>query len=171
MKSPSGVMDAQTLETNLEAVLRNARPTLRDVRDALVDYFAAVATPFIEKGLAHTHPDADPALVRRLLVARLSTLWNDLGAPWDAPTVEALARFRERIDRYACVRDELPWRRSQRLLDELLLQVAVEERVRALRARAPVRRLKVIEGGGEVTEPRGQLRLVREGESESAASG
>lgn len=160
-------MDAQALQTNLETLLRNSQPTTRQLRDVLVDYYAAVVTPFLRKGLAHTHPEADDALVRRLLIARLTTLWNDLGSPWEQPGLEALARFRERIDRYACVRNEPPWQRVRQLIDELILQVAIEERVRATKTRAPVRRLRVIVGGGEVSEPRGCLKLVRAAESEA----
>lgn len=155
-------MDLRELEVTLEAALAVSRPTTRDVRDALVDYYAAVARPFIERGLQHTHPEADDALIRRIMMMRLGRLWGDLGSAWEKPTLEDLSRLRARIDKYACVKDDAPLLKARRLLDDLMLSAAVSERLRSVKARKPMRRLKLIEGGGEISEPRGQLRIVRE---------
>ena len=159
-------MDMRELEITLEAALAVTRPTPRDVRDALVDYYATVARPFILKGLAHTQPNADEPVVRRMLMLRLGTLWNDLGSPWDNPSLEDLRLFRERIDRYACVRENEQLLKTRRLIDDLMLAAAVSERVRTLK-QGHMPKLELIDGGGEVSEPRGQLRLVRDEEAKT----
>jgi hypothetical protein len=153
-------MDYRELEITLEAALAVTRPSPRDVRDALVDYYATVARPFIEKGLSHTQPTADESVVRRMLMLRLGTLWNDLGSPWDSPSMDDLRVFRERIDRYACVREDERLLKTRRLIDDLMLAAAVSERVRALRQGKAVPKLELIQGGGEVSPPRGQLHVV-----------
>jgi hypothetical protein len=153
-------MDFRELEITLEAALAVTRPSPRDVRDALVDYYATVARPFIQKGLSHTQPLADESVIRRMLMLRLGTLWNDLGSPWDNPSLEDLRVFRERIDRYACVRDDERLLKTRRLIDDLMLAAAVSERVRALKAGRASPKLEVIDGGGELSPPRGQLRIV-----------
>jgi hypothetical protein len=155
-------MDLHDLEITLEAALAVSRPTPRDVRDALVDYYAVVARPFIQKGLSHTHPEAAEPMVRRLLMLRLSTLWHDLPSPWETPTLADLRLFRERIDRYACVREDEKFLKTRRLMDDIMLAASVGERVRQMKAgRAPAMKLRVIEGGGEISQPRGALRVVR----------
>lgn len=158
-------MDLRELELTIEATLATNRPRARDLRDVLVDYFLAVGRPFMEKGLEHTHPDADERLVRRLLLVRLGSLWRDLGTRWDDPSVADLAVFRRRIDAYACVRpDDESLARARRLIDSLQLAVTVTERLLGLTRPAPARRLMLIDGGGERTEPRGRLELVRPAE-------
>jgi hypothetical protein len=143
-------MDLHDLEITLEAALAVSRPTPRDVRDALVDYYAVVARPFIQKGLSHTHPEAAEPMVRRLLM------------PWETPTLADLRLFRERIDRYACVREDEKFLKTRRLMDDIMLAASVGERVRQMKAgRAPAMKLRVIEGGGEISQPRGALRVVR----------
>jgi len=158
-------MDVNELETTLEAALAVTRPNPRDVRDALVDYYAVVARPFIQKGLSHSQPDANETIVRRLMMLRLGTLWNDLESPWDNPTLEDLKIFRERIERYACVKpDDEKMLKARRLIDDLMLAAAVSERIRSMKTGKPVLpQLEVIEGGGEISAPRGQLRLVPPG--------
>lgn len=153
-------MDLTQLEISLEAALSNRRPSPRDVRDALVDYYAAVTRPFIERGLAHTHPKADDGIVRRLLMLRLASLWKDAESPWSAPTLTDLEAFRLRIERYACVAEDERLAKSRRLLDDLMLAAKVGARLGAARQRA-LRRLRVIPGGGEASSPRGTLHLVR----------
>lgn len=154
-------MEIRDLETTLEAALAVTRPTARDVRDALVDYFATVARPFVLRGLSYTEPAADDATIRRLLMLRLGTLWHDLPSSWDQPTLQDLGRFRERIEQYACVKENPALGRSRRLLDDLMLAATVSERLETLKARRTMRRLEVFDGGCEVSPPRGQLRLVR----------
>lgn len=162
-------MEATDLEKVLQATLAVQRPTSRDVRDALVDYFVVAAGPFIQRGLAFSQPDADLATLRRLYEFRLRHLWRGLGSRFEEPALADLAQFRQRIDRYACVSAGTErLLRVRRLLDELMLSVVVRERLEAVRRRDPVRKLKPIEGGGETTAPRGQLRLVRETEPEPA---
>lgn len=154
-------MDVRDLEISLEATLAVTWPSTKDVRDALVDYFVVVARPFVLRGLAHSEPAADEATVRRILNARLGTLWRNLGSRWEEPSVDDLARFRERIEHYACVRrDDPTLQRARRLLDDLLLAAAVSERLRAVRQRTGQRRLRVIAGGGQRTAPRKLLKLV-----------
>jgi len=151
-------MDAKELEVVLEAALALRHPTKKDLRDALVDYFVAAATPFIRRGLAHTEPDADEATVSRLVMARLNTLWQDVSPLRGEPSLEGLARFRQRIDRYACAAENPALERPRRLLDELLVATAVSERLRSPAARAA--RLRLIRGEGGGGAPRGVLRLV-----------
>jgi hypothetical protein len=154
-------MDVRELEITIEATLAASRPTTRDLRDALVDYFVLVTRPFIEKGLAHTHPDADEGLIRRLLLSRLSALWRGLPSKWEAPRIEDLLAFRLRIERYACVRPDERMERARRLLDDLALAATIADKLRNVKQKSPVRKLKLISGGGEVTEPRGRLAIVR----------
>jgi hypothetical protein len=154
------VMDLRPLEATLESLRLAGRPTPRGIRDALVDYYATVARPYILKGLRHTQPDADDALVHRLLLLRIGTLWNDLPSTWESPTIEDLRTFRRRIDEYACVPDDPRFAKVRRLLDEVMLTAAVTARLELARARQPVRRFSLIRGGGVRTAPRGRLRLV-----------
>ena len=154
-------MDLQELEVTLEAALAVTRPTARDVRDALVDYYAAVARPFLLRGLIHSNPEPDEQLVRRLLMLRLGVLWNDLGSAWDTPALEDLRIFRRRIDQYACAGTDERYDKARRLIDQLVIAAAIGEHVKLVRARPPIRRFTLIRGGGRVTEPRGQLKLVQ----------
>lgn len=159
-------MEMQELEVTLEATLAVARPTLRDVRDALVDYYSTVARPFIAKGLLHTQPEADEPLIRRLLLTRLTTLWGDLPSPWEDPSMDDLRVFRRRIDEYACVRDRDQLQRIRRLLDEIVLAASLGAALRK-DPKDPHRGLQVIQGGGEQTPPRGELHLVQPLEPEA----
>jgi len=153
-------MDVPELEITLEAALAVTRPTARDVRDALVDYYTAVARPFILRGLAHTSPQPDEGLVRRLLMLRLGVLWNDLGSPWDSPALEDLRIFRRRIDQYACAGPDARYDKARRLIDQLVIAAAIGEHVKLVRERPPIRKFMLIRGGGRVTAPCGRLKLV-----------
>ena len=154
-------MEIRELEVTLEAALAVTRPTPRDVRDALVDYYATVARPFVVRGLAHTHPNADAGLIRRLLMVRLGLLWGDLDSPWAKPSLEDLKSFRQRVDDYACVRDRQELSRVRQLLDELLIAASVGETLRRSRAGIAAKpRFELISGGGRLSPPRGRLRLV-----------
>lgn len=167
-------MDVQQLESQLERAAQAKGPTPRDVRDALVDYYGFVGAAHVARGLVHTHPGADAALMRRLLVQRLTVLWRGLGSTWADPTLPALGALRERIDRWACARSMSELARAKGLLDEIFLAAAVTERMQAVKARPVARRLQVIEGGGATTPSRGRLRLVRPpspGPSASSTSG
>ena len=154
-------MDARELEITLEATLAMSRPTPRDLRDAIVDYYVVAARPFLEQGLAYTHPDADEGVIRRLLLLRLTTLWHGRASSWDDPKMADLIVFRARIEQYACVRSSPRFLRVQQLLDDLVLAVTIGERVHDLARRIPRRRLRLISGGGEVSAPRGRLAVVR----------
>jgi hypothetical protein len=152
-------MEMHELEVTLEATLAVARPTPRDVRDALVDYYSTVARPFIARGLFHTQPDAGEPMVRRLLLVRLTTLWGDLSSPWEDPTLDDLRIFRQRIDEYACVREHQQLHRIRRLLDEIVLAASIGGDLNKEPGKS-VRTFRVIQGGGEQTPPRGDLHLV-----------
>ena len=164
-------MEAGDLETTLQATLAARAPSARDVRDALVDYFGLVGRSFVTKGLVHTDPEASDAVVRRMLVSRLALLWKGAGSTWDRPDLVDLAHLRTRIEQWSCVRGDTRYDRLRRLLDELFLAAAVTERMRAVRGRAPVRRFRLIEGGGELSPPRARLRLVRPAAVTPPASG
>jgi hypothetical protein len=162
-------MESADLEKVLRATLAVQHVTARDVRDALVDYFVVAAGPFIQRGLRYSQPDADAATLRRLYELRLRLLWHGLPSKFDAPTLADLARFRQRIDRYACVAAaDARLLHVRRLLDELMLAVAVRERLEAVRGRVPLRRFQSIDGGGETTAPCGRLALVRAGPTPEA---
>ena len=155
-------MDVRELESTLEATLAVTRPTPHDLRDALVDYYAAVARPLILRGLVHTHVGPDEALVRRLLMLRLGVLWNDLGSSWDAPALEDLRIFRRRIEQYACADAEDQFEKSRRLIDQLVIAATIGEHVRLTRGQASSHRFTLIPGGGRgVSQPSGRLKLVR----------
>ncbi|MFM2151674.1 MAG: hypothetical protein RL199_109 [Pseudomonadota bacterium] len=168
-------MPPTELERTLEAMLK-ARPTPRDLRDGLVSYFLVVGRPFVLRGLSHLQAVPDESLVRRLLLSRARLLWQGLSSPWESPSLADLTTLRDRIDRHVGRPAELVGTRTLALLDELALAAAVTERLKT-RPRPPivVRRLRVIEGGGDVSAPRGRLQLVahtlepvREGEAEPA---
>lgn len=144
------------LESGLEEALQLRRTTECDLRDALVDYYAIVARPHVVAGLRHTQPDADDAVVRRLMVARVGTLWGDLPSPWGNPTLIDLKRFKDRIDRYACISDDPSLDRVNQLLEQLFLAATVRERLPAARAR----RFKIVARGSPNEPPRGRLHLV-----------
>lgn len=157
-------MDARELEILLEATLAVNRPSARDLRDALVDYFVLVGRPFVEKGLAYTHPNADEGLVRRILLTRLGLLWSGRCSPcspWEDPAVQDLVVLRRRIEQYACVCPAGHTPRLKKLLDDLVLAATISERAQALARLPRRRRLKLLAGGGEVSAPRGRLALVR----------
>ncbi len=159
VREVTGTMELQELEVTLEATLAVARPTLRDVRDALVDYYSTVARPFIAKGLIQTQPEAGEPLIRRLLLARMTTLWADLASPWEDPSLNDLQTFRRRIDADACVRERDQLQRVCQLLDEIVLAASLGEELQ--KDRKDLRRgFHVIQGGGEQTPPRGDLHLV-----------
>lgn len=164
-------MELEELEHTLEAALAVTRPTTRDVRDALVDFYMTAARPFVVRGLSHTHPGAEEAVIRRVLALRLPALWRQLRSPWEEPTLDDLARFRQRIENYACVVRDERFNRTRRLLDSLMLGAAVANRLESVRQRKATRRLKVVEGGGELSPPRGHLRLVREAPEPAAPTG
>jgi hypothetical protein len=152
-------MDVTRLEDTLVTALA-ARPTTRNLRNILVDYYTLAARPHIERGLRHTAPGFADDTVRRILLLRIGTLWHDLASTWDEPSLEDLRTFRRRIEDYACVRHDPQFSRTQRLLDELMLAAAVSRRVDAARARQRPRKFLVIEGGGRRSAPCGRLRLV-----------
>jgi hypothetical protein len=153
-------MPPNELERTLEAMLKT-RPTARDLRDGLVSYYLVVGRPFILRGLSHLGTAPEESLVRRLLLSRVRLLWQGLSSPWESPTLGDLTTLRDRIDRHVGRPADLVGTRVLALMDELGLAAAVTERLRT-RPRPPivVRRLRVIEGGGDLSEPRGRLQLV-----------
>lgn len=154
-------MELRELEQTLETTLAVTRPSPREVRDGLVDYYSTIARPFIERGLAFTDPDADESVIRRIMLVRLGTLWQDLGSPWDRPTMDDLRTFRRRIERYSCFKHEPGIAKIGELLDQLFLSASVSERLTTTRERMATRHFQVIEGGGNATAPLGKLRLIR----------
>jgi hypothetical protein len=154
-------MELRELELTLETTLAVTRPTPREVRDGLVDYYSTIAKPFVVKGLAFTDPKADETLVRRLMLARLGLLWQDLSSPWDRPTLDDLRVFRRRIERYSCMKHDPGMVKIGELIDQLFLGASVGERLEASRAKKPVRRFQLVEGGGNLTAPIGKLRLLK----------
>ncbi len=153
-------MPPTDLERTLEAMLKT-RPTARDLRDGLVTYYLVVGRPFILRGLSHLGTAPDESLIRRLLLSRARLLWQGLSSSWESPSLGDLTTLRDRIDRHIGRPADLVGTRTLALLDELALAAAVTERMKT-RPRPPivVRRLRIIEGGGDVSEPRGRLQLV-----------
>lgn len=160
-ETSSQAMEEGDLETMLKATLKSRELTVRNVRDALVDYYGLVGRRFVAKGLQHTDPHADDALVRRLLVERLALLWKTSNSPWDKPDLRDLARLRIRIEQWSCCRADERYVRLRSLMDELFLAAAVAQGILAVKARTPARKLELINGGAELSPPRGRLRILR----------
>ncbi len=153
-------MEIPELERMLEATLAVTRPTPRDLRDALIDFFVTFGVATTAKLLPEEAEPPDDGLVRRLLLARLDHLWGDLGSSWVEPSVADLLVFRRRLERHAGFTPGPENARVRTLLDEVTVAAMVTERLARLRRSAPMKRWSVVDGGGERTEPRGRLELV-----------
>lgn len=163
-------MEEGDLETVLKGTLNARELTTRHVRDALVDYYGLVGRRFVAKGLQHTDPDADDALVRRMLVERLALLWKGANSSWDKPELRDLALLRIRIEQWSCCRTDERYLNVRNLLDQLFLAAAVAQGIRAVKARTPVRKLELITGGAHLSPPKGRLRLIRKTTTTAARS-
>jgi hypothetical protein len=152
-------MPPSELERTLEAMLKT-RPTARDLRDGLVSYYLVVGRPFILRGLSHLGTVPEETLVRRLLLSRVRLLWQGLSSPWESPSLADLTILRDRIDQHVGRPGDIVGPRTLALLDELALATAVTDRLKSRKPPIVVRKLRVIEGGGELSEPRGRLQLL-----------
>lgn len=166
--APDGTVRETTARVMQERALEEAiatrlagQPTACDVRDVLVDYLGLVGGRFVMKGFAHTDPNVDQATIRRVLVSRLALLWKGSKSTWASPALRDLALLRLRIEQWSCSRRDERYARIRSLLDELFIAAAVAERLKAARGRRPVPRLELLDGGREVSPPRGRLRIVR----------
>ncbi len=148
------------LERMLEATLAVGRPTPRDLRDALIDFFVAFGGPTTAKLLGPGEAPPDEGLIRRLLLARLDHLWADLGSTWAEPAVSDLLIFRRRLERHAGFVASSGNARVRALLDEITVAAMVSERLAKLKRVGVGPRWPVVTGGGELSEPRGRLELV-----------
>ncbi len=164
-------MPPTELERTLEATLKT-HPTARDLRDGLVSYYLVVGRPFIMRGLSHLGTSPDESLVRRLLLSRVRLLWQGLSSPWESPSLADLTALRDRIDRHVGRPADVVGTRVPALLDELALAAAVTDRLKTRpRPTIVVRKLRVIEGGGDVSAPRGRLQLVAPAATPPAMAG
>lgn len=71
-----------------------------ELRDALVEWFAALAEPQIRVGLRYTSPEASPEEVRRILNQRAMAFFHGLGSTFDDPHLIDLRRVKSRMDSY-----------------------------------------------------------------------
>jgi hypothetical protein len=88
---------------NLESLAARAafgKITNLEVRDALVEWFAALAEPQIRQGLRYTSPTAGPGEVRRLLHQRSLAFFHGLDSTFDDPLLADLRRVKTRMDSY-----------------------------------------------------------------------
>lgn len=153
-------VETTELERMLEATLAVTRPTPRDLRDALLDFFVTFGAATTAKLVPDEPQPPEDGLIRRLLLARLDHLWGDLGSSWAEPAVADLLVFRRRLERHAGFVATSENARIRTLLDEVTVAAMVTERLARIRRTTPVKRWSVVDGGGERTEPRGRLELV-----------
>jgi hypothetical protein len=71
-----------------------------EVRDALLEWFAALAEPQIRQGLRYTAPAAGPVEVKRLLRQRSMAFFHGLGSTFAEPHLADLRRVKTRMDSY-----------------------------------------------------------------------